>query len=248
MTKKQGQTPSVSDRRKQEEQRRQQAKQRNMIIAGIVIVALGAVLALSFFRGRSDGATDEFTGTEITGERPLASLDPTERADYYTSPPEMVIDTTKDFQAIFRMANGKEMRFDLFDDAAPMTVNNFIYLANQGYYDGTTFHRVLADFMAQGGDPTGTGGGGPGYMFEDETNNGLTFDRRGLLAMANAGPNTNGSQFFITFVPTPHLNGAHTIFGELVEGDDVLSAITLRDPGSATGLGDIIDEIVILEQ
>lgn len=85
-------------------------------------------------------------------------------------------------------------------------------------------------------------------MFEDETNNGLTFDRRGLLAMANAGPNTNGSQFFITFVPTPHLNGAHTIFGELVEGDDVLSAITLRDPGSATGLGDIIDEIVILEQ
>ena len=150
MTKKQGHTPSVSDRRKQEEQRRQQAKQRNMIIAGIVIVALGAVLALSFFRGRSDGATDEFTGTEITGERPLASLDPTERADYYTSPPEMVIDTTKDFQAIFRMANGKEMRFDLFDDAASMTVNNFIYLANQGYYDGTTFHRVLADFMAQG--------------------------------------------------------------------------------------------------
>ncbi len=104
---------------------------------------------------------------------------------------------------------------------APLTVNNFVFLANEGFYDGTTFHRVIQEFMAQGGDPTGTGGGGPGYWFADETGNGLVFDRPGLLAMANAGPNTNGSQFFITFAPMPHLDGAHTIFGELVAGEDV---------------------------
>ncbi|MBX7250832.1 MAG: peptidylprolyl isomerase [Candidatus Promineofilum sp.] len=160
----------------------------------------------------------------------------------------MTIDTAKSYEAVIRMANGGEMRFLLFDDEAPITVNNFVYLANQGFYDGTTFHRVLENFMAQGGDPSGTGSGGPGYTFEDETENGLTFDRRGLLAMANAGPDTNGSQFFITFAPATHLDGLHTIFGELTEGDDVLSGITLRDPDTATAPGDVIEEIVIFEQ
>jgi peptidylprolyl isomerase len=140
------------------------------------------------------------------------------------------------------------MRFNLFDDEAPLTVNNFVFLATQGFYDGTTFHRVLADFMAQGGDPTGTGSGGPGYAFEDETDNGLTFDRRGLLAMANSGPDTNGSQFLITFAPATHLDGDHTIFGELVEGDEVLSGISLRDPDTATEPGARIAEITIIEQ
>ncbi|HOU41726.1 MAG TPA: peptidylprolyl isomerase, partial [Promineifilum sp.] len=145
-------------------------------------------------------------------------------------------------------ADGGQMRLRLFDDEAPTTVNNFVYLANQGFYDGTTFHRVLENFMAQGGDPSGTGSGGPGYTFQDETDNGLTFDRRGLLAMANSGPDTNGSQFFITFAPATHLDGLHTIFGELTEGDDVLSGITLRDPDTATAPGDVIEEITIFEQ
>ena len=247
MAKNQARTPSVSERRKQEELRRQKAKQRNMIIGG-VIVGLAALLVLFYFLNRDDGATEEFTGTELTGDRPLTEVEPVERIGYYTEQPAMVIDTSNAYQAIIRMENGGEMRFNLFDDDAPLTVNNFVYLANQGYFDGTTFHRVLENFMAQGGDPSGTGRGGPGYMFEDETDNGLTFDRRGLLAMANSGPNTNGSQFFITFVPTPHLDGGHTIFGELVEGDDVLSAISLRDPDTATGSGDVIQEIVILEE
>ena len=160
----------------------------------------------------------------------------------------MTIDTAKDYEAIIRMADGDEMRLRLFDDEAPQTVNNFVFLANQGFYDGTTFHRVLEDFMAQGGDPTGTGGGGPGYAFADEIIPGLSFDRRGLLAMANSGPNTNGSQFFITFAPATHLDGSYSLFGELVEGDDVLGGITLRDPGTATTPGDTISEIVIVEQ
>lgn len=246
MSKNPNRTPSVSERRKQEELRREKAKQRNLIIGGVV-VGLVALLALFLLWDR-DGDATEPAAAEMTGDRPLANIDPIERTDFYNAPPEMTLDTSKEYQAVIRMENGGEMTIDLFDDESPITVNNFVYLANQGFYDGTTFHRVLADFMAQGGDPTGTGTGGPGYAFEDETDNGLSFDRRGLLAMANAGPNTNGSQFFITFVPTPHLNGAHTIFGELVEGDDVLSGISLREPATATEPGDTISEIVILEQ
>jgi cyclophilin family peptidyl-prolyl cis-trans isomerase len=124
-------------------------------------------------------------------------------------------------------------------------VNNFVFLSQQGFYDGLTFHRVLEDFMAQGGDPSGTGGAGPGYQFADEVDNGLTFDRRGLLAMANAGPATNGSQFFITFVPTPHLNGLHTIFGEVIEGDAILDQIARVAPGQP---GDVIERIDIVEK
>lgn len=246
MSKNQPKTPSVSERRKQEEMRKQKERQRNLLIGGALLAII--VIAVLAFTLNRDGDDTETVGTEITGDRPLASIDPVERADYYDGAPEMAIDTDKSYQAVIRMEGGGEMVLDLFDDEAPLTVNNFVYLANQGYYDGTTFHRVLADFMAQGGDPTGTGSGGPGYSFEDETENGLSFDRRGLLAMANAGPNTNGSQFFITFVPTPHLDGGHTIFGELIEGDEVLSGITLRDPGTATEPGDTISEIVILEQ
>lgn len=246
MSKNKVRTPSVSERRKQEELRQQKAKQRNMIIGG-VLVGLVAILALVALLNRDGEETAGVTGTQLTGERPLEQIEPEDRANTFDAPPPMEIDTAKTYQAVIQMQNGGEMRFDLFDDEAPLTVNNFIYLANQGYYDGTTFHRVLEGFMAQGGDPTGTGSGGPGYMFADETDNGLSFDRRGLLAMANAGPDTNGSQFFITFAPTTHLNGAHTIFGELVEGDDALSAITLRDPSTATGPGDVIQSILIFE-
>ena len=246
MSKNPNRTPSISERRKQEELRRQKEKQRNLIIGGVIVGVLALVILVGFLnRGGDKEAT--VGGTEIAGARPLAAIDPTERINYYEAAPEMTIDTAKDYQAVIRMAGGGEMVFNLFDDEAPLTVNNFVYLANQGYYDGTTFHRVLADFMAQGGDPSGTGSGGPGYFFADETDSGLSFDRRGLLAMANAGANTNGSQFFITFAPATHLDGAHTIFGELVEGDDVLSSITLRDPQTANTPGDTISEIVIRE-
>jgi cyclophilin family peptidyl-prolyl cis-trans isomerase/tetratricopeptide (TPR) repeat protein len=187
------------------------------------------------------------TSTTQAGERPLAVVPPASRNAFYETTPPFVIDTSKNYEAIFSTAKG-EMRFTLFDDEAPLTVNNFIFLATQGFYDGTTFHRVLADFMAQGGDPTGTGGGGPGYQFDDETENGLVFDRPGLLAMANAGPDTNGSQFFITFVPTPWLDGRHTIFGQLTAGDDVLGELTRRDPNARPDFsGDLIERIDIVE-
>ena len=239
-------TPSVSARRQEAERRRQEVRRRLMITGGVVVALL--VIAVAAFVLTQDDEPVAGTGTEMTSDRPLAAVDPAIRNNYFSEPPAMTIDTDKEYEAVIRMADGGEMRLSLFDDEAPITVNNFVFLANQGFYDGTTFHRVLADFMAQGGDPAGTGSGGPGYTFEDELDTGFSFDRRGLLAMANAGPGTNGSQFFITFVATPHLDGLHTIFGELIEGDDVLSGLTLRDPDTATEPGDVIDEIVIVER
>ena len=116
---------------------------------------------------------------------------------------------------------------EFFAEEAPKTVENFVSLSKKGFYDGVIFHRVIKEFMIQGGDPTGTGRGGPDYTFEDEIVASRVFDRPGLLAMANSGPNTNGSQFFITLVPTPHLNGRHTIFGRVLKGQDVVDAISL---------------------
>jgi len=166
----------------------------------------------------------------------------------YDAAPPMTIDVNKKYFATFTMTNGGEFVAELFADKAPVTVNNFVFLAQQGYYDGTTFHRVLEGFMAQGGDRTGTGRGGPGYQFEDEFSD-LTFDKAGLLAMANSGPNTNGSQFFITYGPTEHLNGLHTIFGQVVEGMDVVNSLTRRDPQqSPTFEGDAIETVTITEE
>jgi cyclophilin family peptidyl-prolyl cis-trans isomerase len=166
----------------------------------------------------------------------------------YDSPPTMMIDQSKQYFATVKMAKGGEFVIQLYPDKAPVTVNNFVFLAREGYYDGTTFHRVISDFMAQGGDPTGTGGGDPGYRFEDEPND-LEFDKAGILAMANSGPNTNGSQFFITYAPTPWLNGLHTIFGEVVDGMDVVMDIRVRDPQQNPDyLGDAIESITISER
>ena len=122
--------------------------------------------------------------------------------------------------------NHGSIEIELFTKEAPKTVNNFVTLSKDGFYNGLIFHRVIPNFMIQGGDPTGTGRGGPGYTFEDEFHDSLKFDKPGLLAMANAGPNTNGSQFFITTVPTAHLTGRHTIFGRVLEGQDVVEAIS----------------------
>ena len=165
----------------------------------------------------------------------------------YSSAPEMTIDPEKSYTATFVMENGTEFKVNLFADKAPKTVNNFVFLAREGFYDGVTFHRVIPSFMAQGGDPTGTGRGGPGYRFEDEFHPDLKHDRPGKLSMANAGPNTNGSQFFITFVPTPHLDGAHAVFGEVVEGIDVVNDISPRDPATARTPGDAVTSIRIDE-
>ena len=165
----------------------------------------------------------------------------------YASAPDMSIDQNKKYTATIDTSRGV-ITVELFPKDAPKTVNNFVFLAREGFYDGTTFHRVLDGFMAQGGDPTGTGTGGPGYQFEDEFGD-RTFDQAGLLAMANSGPNTNGSQFFITFVPTPHLDGRHTIFGEVIEGMDVVNAITRRDPDQNPDIpGDAIETITISEE
>ena len=130
--------------------------------------------------------------------------------------------------ATIEMQTGSIIKMELYYDIAPNTVKNFVTLANKGFYDGTIFHRVVKDFVIQGGDPTGTGTGGPGYKFEDEANNGVRHER-GVLSMANAGPNTNGSQFFITHVATPWLDGKHTVFGKVVEGLDVVDAIAQGD-------------------
>ncbi|MBI2333239.1 MAG: peptidylprolyl isomerase [Chloroflexi bacterium] len=147
-----------------------------------------------------------------------------------------------------RLAKGGDIVIELYADKAPITVNNFIFLACKGFYDGTSFHRVLEDFMAQGGDPTGTGRGGPGYEFVNEYSD-LSFDKPGVVAMANAGPDTNGSQFFITFGPTEYLDGAYTIFGQVVQGMDVVTSITLRDPDlSPSFTGDVIESVIISGQ
>jgi len=143
--------------------------------------------------------------------------------------PDMIIDPKKKYTATISTDKGYII-LELYADKTPKTVNNFVFLVREGYYDGTIFHRVITDFMAQGGDPTGTGRGGPGYRFSDEFNPSLKHDRPGILSMANAGPNTNGSQFFITHVPTPHLNGKHTVFGQIASGLDVLLSIPARDP------------------
>ncbi len=125
--------------------------------------------------------------------------------------------------------NKGDIEGTLFASKAPITVANYLNLAKRGYYDGLTFHRVIPNFMIQGGDPTGTGMGGPGYKFEDEVKTGLKHDKAGIFSMANAGPGTNGSQFFITHLPTPHLDGKHTVFGEVTKGQDVVNAITGGD-------------------
>lgn len=150
-------------------------------------------------------------------------------ANNWNTPPAMEIDPNKSYAARIETEKG-EMLIELFADKAPKTVNNFVFLARQGFYDDIIFHRVIADFMAQGGDPTGTGTGGPGYKFEDEFDPSLKHDKPGILSMANAGPNTNGSQFFITHVPTPWLDNKHSVFGQVREGMDVLMSIPPRDP------------------
>ena len=158
---------------------------------------------------------------------------------------ERVLEPDVDYRAVFCTSAGA-IYVDLYENLTPITVNNFVFLAQQGYYDNTTFHRVIPNFMAQGGDPTGTGRGGPGYQFKDEPIGYLTFGQPGLLAMANAGPGTNGGQFFITTAPTPHLNYKHTIFGDVLIGQETVEAIRERDPSAATEAGETLQTVLII--
>lgn len=165
----------------------------------------------------------------------------------YSAPPSMQIDPNKTYTATFKTSQG-DFDVELFAKEAPITVNNFVFLAREGFYNDTTFHRVIKNFMVQGGDPDGTGRGGPGYRFNDEAGSlNLKHTGPGILSMANAGPNTNGSQFFITHGATPHLDGKHGVFGKVVSGMDVVNAIRERDPGRDPKPGDALHSIEITE-
>ena len=201
-------------------------------------------------------------GKEVTIEIP--ELPPSPAAMSWTSPPEMQLEKGKDYKATIKIYGGGEIILDLLEEEAPVTVNNFVFLANEGYYDGITFHRVIPGFMAQGGDPTGTGSGGPGYMFENEFHTDARHDEAGVLSMANSGvqggKGTNGSQFFITYVETSFLDGlnsdgspkdcsiqgtsCHSVFGRILEGMEVLELITPRDP-SQGGPSDVMESVTI---
>ena len=159
----------------------------------------------------------------------------------------MTIDTKKKYTATLKTSKG-DIVISLYADKAPITVNNFVFLARDGFYDSTTFHRVIKPFMVQGGDPTGSGSGGPGYRFKDEFHPSLKHNGAGILSMANAGPGTNGSQFFITHVPTPDLDNHYTVFGQVIKGMDVVNAIPERDPGRARTPGETLITVEITEE
>ncbi len=166
----------------------------------------------------------------------------------FSSPPPQVIDPDKDYRAIIRTNKG-DIVLELYPQSAPANVNSFVFLAQQGWYDGVTFHRVIPEFVAQAGDPTGTGAGTPGYQCDDEIDPNLSYDSIGVVGIANAGSNTGSSQFFITYTPQPNLDGRYTIIGKVVEGLDVLQSLTPRDPNDPNAPpGDVIETIIIEEQ
>lgn len=176
-----------------------------------------------------------------------SKVEPAARNAMYKAAPEMKLDPKKYYYATLKTDRG-DIKVQLFASLAPLAVNNFVFLARDGFYNNTTFHRVLEGFMMQGGDPTGTGAGGPGYQFANEDYPGALYDRPGLLAMANAGPDTNGSQFFITFAAAEHLSGGYTLFGEVIAGQEVLGKITRRDPNlNPDFVGDTLYTVLIEE-
>ena len=167
----------------------------------------------------------------------------------YSECPAMVIDTSKQYRAILKTEKG-DIVIELYDDIAPVTVNSFVFLAREGWYDNVTFHRVMPGFVAQTGDPLGMGYGGPGYVFDNEINPDYTYDGPGVVGMANSGADTNGSQFFISFGAVPDLNGGYTVFGKVIEGMDVVESLTARDPsqGGVLPPGDKILSVEIIEE
>lgn len=251
----------MANKKKIEERiKKEKAKQTERIIqwVGGGVIALVVVGLIWYFV--QNGSSNQ-TETPPLQDVPTSDIVPTQDTSsateapqttprQYAAYPPMTIDPAKKYFATVKMAKGGEFVIQLYPDKAPKTVNSFVFLAREHFFDGVTFHRVLEGFMAQGGDPTGTGGGGPGYEFEYEPND-LKFDKAGVVAMANTGPATptNGSQFFITFGPTPNLDGGYTIFGQVTEGMDVVNGITRRDPDTQpTFEGDAMESVTITEQ
>ena len=197
-----------------------------MAIKKILRLLVGTTLLLTGLTAMSCGASEQ-EPSPTPGPQPSPEAEVKPKSLTYDSPPPMIIDTSKKYTAIMETEKGT-LVLELFAKDAPKTVNNFVFLAREGYYDGSTFHRVLPGFMVQGGDPTGKGTGNPGYFFEDEfSEHGHV---AGAISMTNSGPNTNGSQFFITYKAVHRLDGKHSVFGQLIEGMDVLLNITPRDP------------------
>lgn len=221
---------------KQTQQRNQTEKTIQYVAGAIVVLVIG------FFAWRFIP-----TSATVSGSSACELFDSIPVAEQYEAPPQL-INTAGKYFATVEMEKGGTFKIELLAEKAPITVNSFVFLSCKGFYDGITFHRVLEGFMAQGGDPDGTGAGGPGYEFVNEDSD-LVFDKEGVVAMANAGRDTNGSQFFITFAPADFLNGGYTIFGQVIEGMDVVNAIKLRDPDQNPDFtGDVIKTIVITEE
>ncbi len=252
--------PTTNKKRlEQERMVREKRKKDNQIILSVIVVillvAIGAFLYINYGSKPaaptpvSSSAPADNTAPTANGNAPQDSAAPTSSGTMsWASAPAMTIDKTKQYFATVKMAKGGQFVIQLYPDKAPITVNSFVFLARQGFFSGVTFHRVLEGFMAQGGDPTGSGSGGPGYEFVNEDND-LKFDKAGVVAMANAGRDTNGSQFFITFGPQPSLDGGYTIFGQVTEGMDVVNAITRRDPQENPSFtGDAMASVTITEK
>lgn len=228
------------------EAKRKAQQTRYIQIAGVGIVILLVALGIWWSLPR-DAESVDIPVADAGDQTACAPFADIPAAEQYNAPP-LRIDTGRQYFATVKMATGGEFVMQLYPDKAPITVNSFVFLACKGYFNGVTFHRVLEGFMAQGGDPSGTGRGGPGYQFVNEDSD-LTFDKAGVVAMANAGRDTNGSQFFITFVPTPQLNGGYTIFGQVVQGMEVVNGITRRDPEQLPDFpGDAMESVIISVQ
>ncbi len=228
----------------------------------LIVAAVAMLLSISLLACSSQESDEPAEMPTMAAKEPAPSMSGPKQ---WNSPPSMQIDTSKSYSAVFELEKGGEFEIELYADKVPSVVNNFVFLAREGFYDGVTFHRVIANFMAQTGDPTGTGSGGPGYSFESEFHTDLRHDSPGIVSMANrGGTDTNGSQFFITFRETAFLDGyeaddtpkpcamprvsCHSVFGKVVSGMDAVNAISLRDPGSATTPGDVITTIRIVEE
>lgn len=220
----------IKQKREQEQKEARRVQIAAALFGVLVLIGIGAYVVID--SGMFEPPTEvlgDYSGTpqEICAQATPASGGGVDGE--YDSAPSDILEDNVDYQAIFCTSQGA-IYLDLYEAETPITVNNMVFLASEGYYNNTIFHRVLDGFMAQAGDPTGTGRGGPGYQFVDEFVPSLTFDRPYLLAMANAGAGTNGSQFFITFAPTDWLNGAHTIFGEVISGQEVVDSLNRVDP------------------
>jgi cyclophilin family peptidyl-prolyl cis-trans isomerase len=257
----QRQLQKLAERRAAERRRQRRRRLIVQVTAGVLAVGGLGVAAFAFLGGdepstpqagptpgpttsASPSPSPEALPVACGAEKPKAAK---EEKQMFDQAPKMEIDPKKDYTAVMKTSCGT-IELELFAKDTPKTVNNFVFLARQGFYDGLTFHRVIPGFMAQGGDPTGNGTGGPGYQFEDEIVDKLKFDKPGLLAMANSGPGTNGSQFFITTGEPTHLNGLHTIFGRVAKGMNAVKEIEALGTEAGTPTATIYIEKVTIQE